>query len=954
MPIFRIETAKSKFTISLLFALLFILENLNSQSTLLLVNQSEPEYLSRLSEIISDINQSFRNNTNHKIEVPDSEERFLPPRDVSYYLEQAYISNYSFVVINNFSISDSNISIESTAYRADNGESVFTLNSSGSISLGLDTKINFIIRKINQKLIDVQKEIEEEKTGAPDETGIFLSVFGEQPPQEIPEIEVPLFINSKYDSQVSIIPNGDGSIKIHYDSLSERLLPLVTDYFASRFSETDLDGDYITIEALSRMGIEGEYSDSQLLLILTIPVDLLKEQRIAFRKDSTLLSSDITNQAPFSFYINLFHNQQWSWDSIGANNEHQFPGSLTFETAFNFRDWVLSADYTLNYPDSSELPSFDITRDFQKISSRLTAGHYSVESRGYQSFGRYQGISFKKMPEISMSPRRENPLYDFTIESPSSVRIYINGILVKSADLDTGRYSLIDFPLAAGVNEVTLKIEDSYGNKEEVDFFVPLAVRGLKRGDMSYSASAGIPPYVLEPPLISGHFIYGFTSFFTGGINFQSDFNSELAGLTLIIPTLAGTIDLEAAQSWSHDNGFGFSALISYYFAPAGNRRLPTFSLFGRYNSPAFYTVGSGGETVPDIAEFKASLSYNLSDFIQIIPRGSIRLGRESNGNSGSVQLGLRKRFSKNISASLDAGVDFPSQGDPIFSASLMLSIQDREKDQSLSIRSATSQQGGDINWNKSFPGSGNPSLSAGLSGLPFNEGTSSTLYARGRNSFNRFNGSLSASLNRSFEGDFSYFAQSRLSSALVFAGKHLAVSRPVSDSFAIIVPQYNLANIDVGVNPNSYGYDSQSDFLGNPVLNNLRSYNAQRVIINVTEPETDIDTELGDSSFFLNPRYRSGTVIYTGTKFNVYLTGRLIDETGSPLPLETGKLTDREGESRLFFTDREGIFYIYGLQRGECEINLNNHPFTLDFRIPEDTEKIFDLGDLTIQRSDR
>ena len=41
------------------------------------------------------------------------------------------------------------------------------------------------------------------------------------------------------------------------------------------------------------------------------------------------------------------------------------------------------------------------------------------------------------------------------------------------------------------------------------------------------------------------------------------------------------------------------------------------------------------------------------------------------------------------------------------------------------------------------------------------------------------------------------------MSTALVVAGGGVAVSRPVSDSFAVVVPHDNLEGYEIGLNPN-------------------------------------------------------------------------------------------------------------------------------------------------------
>lgn len=877
-----------------------------------------------------------------EVVLPEEDQNYLPYSPIEIYLEEAFEKQYGFIVINSFDIREDNISIDSSAFRGDNGDRVFNLTSSGSMSLGLQRKINFIIGKINEQLIAVEKEIEEEKN-------LFLSIFGETEPQSIPELKVPLFINGSFFSSIRIIPPANDDLKVHAESLIAILKPILLEEMTDILIDSTGDEDFISIENIQSRGIKSEYDEALLNLYLTIPTDQLKLNDFGLIKGSSAFKGVTAEQSPFSFYLNLLHDQQWMWDTSGTEIRHQFPGRLAFDSSVNYRDWIFSADYNLNYPEFDELPAFTISHDFRAISSRLTAGNFPLNSWGYQSFGYYQGLSFSRIPEIEEEPAESNALYEFTLDSPSYVQVFLNGTLVKAESLNTGRYNLTDFSYGAGVNEVLLVIENSFGHREEIEMKVPFASRGLKKGDFSYDLSVGVPPYSLDLPLATGNLLFGVSRFLTAGINIQSDFKSELAGLTLIVPTSLGTFDLEAAQSWSPDRGFGASASLSYNFTSIKNSRIPSFSLWGQVNSPAFHTIGSEDESVPPVGQIKTSLSWNLADFMQVSPRGSVRFDRDGR-TGGALSLGLIQSISQSLSARLNFNADFPPEEDPAFSAALFVQIKDEARDQSLTVKSDTNYAGADVSWNRTLPDANHTSFSAGLSGLPLSPDSGSALYARARSSFNRFTGSLSSSFYNYDNGEKSFLAYSRLGSSLVYADKHFAISRPVNDSFAIIVPRFNLEGMDIGVNPRGDGYVSRSDFTGHPVINNLRSYHARQVSVHVTEPDVDIDTELGTSVYTLFPRYKSGTVIYAGTRYNVYITGRLVDQSGSPLPFETGFLTDKEGESQLFFTDREGIFYVYGLQRGECELELNNKPFKFEFLIPEDTEKKMDLGDLKIQ----
>jgi len=65
------------------------------------------------------------------------------------------------------------------------------------------------------------------------------------------------------------------------------------------------------------------------------------------------------------------------------------------------------------------------------------------------------------------------------------------------------------------------------------------------------------------------------------------------------------------------------------------------------------------------------------------------------------------------------------------------------------------------------------------------------------------------------------------LASALLFSGGRFGLSRPVRDSFVMVVPHPNLKKYTIGVNPVGDRYSARTRFMFPAVLPNLSSYNA-------------------------------------------------------------------------------------------------------------------------------
>ncbi len=195
----------------------------------------------------------------------------------------------------------------------------------------------------------------------------------------------------------------------------------------------------------------------------------------------------------------------------------------------------------------------------------------------------------------------------------------------------------------------------------------------------------------------------------------------------------------------------------------------------------------------------------------------------------------------------------------------------------------------------------------------------------------------------RSAEFDFS--------TALVFADGHYAVSRPISDSFAIVVPHENLEGYVIGLNPNDGTYMAEVDWMGPAVLPDFGSYELNTVVIEV--PDLPFGYDLGDETPTVMPTLTSGAVIVVGTDATVLLGGTLADNLGQPLALEAGEIRRVDApddQPAPFFTNRGGKFRIDGARPGDYMLRLYAMPgIELAITIPPGAEGLYDVGTVVI-----
>ena len=213
---------------------------------------------------------------------------------------------------------------------------------------------------------------------------------------------------------------------------------------------------------------------------------------------------------------------------------------------------------------------------------------------------------------------------------------------------------------------------------------------------------------------------------------------------------------------------------------------------------------------------------------------------------------------------------------------------------------------------------------------------------------FGSNNGSFNATESRS---------ELRVASALVYGGGHAALSRPVSNSFAIFAPDPSIEDYPIGVNPQGRHadenriYEATTGTFGPAVLPDLTPYLYRTVRVDASKLPPGFDA--GDSSYTFYPTYRSGTFVRLGSDANVLLDGMLQYKDGAPMALQAGSISpvgDPGADARTFFTNRAGRFRIEKLKPGQYVMQLYSFPgFSLPVTVPDGAAGPTQAGLLTL-----
>ncbi len=788
---------------------------------------------------------------------------------------------------------------------------------------------------------------------------LFQSVFGTDSGNSIPSFPVPFYLDNQYSSEILLYYDSQNeNVEIEASKTMEILSPRLREETIELLkTHIDVSKDTINLAKIDESGLETYYNIRELALFIDIPSDLQREYSINLKGNKSSSQGETLLPSPFSAYLNYYSSINLNISGIPDDREYKLPFSLLLDTAINNRSYVFEGDILFSYNDYLSVSDWNasVVKDIKEKNLRLRMGTivYPVtQLQGYIPLnGMVLGKNFKLDPTNNIQSLGRQSLI---LQEPSKIEIFVNGRLLKKLDLPKGRYQLENLQLDTGSNFVEVKIEGLTGKEETLYFSQAFNIGILKKGLSDYSAAFGINENNMDEPVLTSYYRYGVNEVFTLGANIQSDFSMFNGGLSFLLGTSAGNFSLES--SLSYDDGFDWAASFFYRYT---NSRFPNknnWSFSASYRGENYN--GLRLEKVSNTTPLRLSFYYG-----QILP-GSINAGLTfnrdylSNWDEGSTELALHlsKHFGNGLLMNFYASDKIFDDGESDFVAGLTLTVNLQKKNETLT--SSASWPGTTIenNWQKSSPTRvPGYNVNLGISGLPTSvENTPYGFTFGGEYRGYRFTSSMNHNSSILNTNDQSLHNSSiNFSSAFVYADSTFALSRPVYDSFVIIIPTSSFEEYTIGINPEGNSYGALLNGKGNAVLPGLRSYRNNQVLFEAID--LPIGYDLGESSYSFQPSYKSGSVIRVGSDAVLFAGGILVDETRKPYPLTALllKSQDRENqEEKMFFTNRDGYFELYGLTEGLWTIELmGDRNLKTEISIPSDITGYYNLWDVILKR---
>ncbi|MGA1622409.1 MAG: fimbria/pilus outer membrane usher protein [Synechocystis sp.] len=811
--------------------------------------------------------------------------------------------------------------------------------------------------------------------------GIHQPLIGQtpSPPPSAPAVKpqrviVPVILNGREAGQVLLSIFPDGTVRFPGRTVIDAVATSAIAIIVSQLENVLDENGNLTIQDLINSGLEAQFDPGTLELQVTVPPDQRQTSTITLRGDNVpATAATALPPSTFSGFLNVEMIGDYAWlNSQGGFGDR--PIYLNLETALNYNGWVLEGLGTLlGSQDSPFQRNYTgLVHDDRINNLRYYMGDFSLGGRGFQgSFlsgrglqggGEFLGVVVSRIaalqPYERTAPRGQ---FEFFLEQPSRVEVYVNNRLVNQLVLPAGTQQLQDLNLSTGVNDIYLLITDSTGTRR-LDFSLPFDYDLLEVGRAQFAYGVGVTSGFTstdrsydfnEPTLILAH-RQGITDTFTLGGFAQLDPKDQLLSFEGLWATDWGRVGGAIAYSQSHLFGGGLAGRFGYILPTNPNDPSNrSFNVAADFFSPTFTRPGQ--ESLSNTYNYQLTVGYRQTLFhdLNMSLNGRYSFGSDVSA-VGNLSLGLSKPIFENVGVGLSINKDFGQETNQRSGFGLGLNVS-WTPSQGHQVRADTNTATGrsQLGWTQSSSGTGNNSSSF------FNwQNDSTTDYFNGgwQTSTHRGQLSLGQDLRRDqMGGDINGGTRLRVETGIVFADGAWGIGPPVQDSFVIVAPHPALRDYDIEINPLGDGAQAYADWLGSGVLSNLTAYRVSQV--RVDAPDLPLGADLGPASYNVLPSYKSGTLIRVGSDATVIIRGQLFDADKQAIALKTIEIVNRDDPTQTvtILTNRAGKFASEGFKPGNYEGRvIGNEALGFTFSIPPQQTGLYDLGEVIVTPAPR
>ena len=533
------------------------------------------------------------------------------------------------------------------------------------------------------------------------------------------------------------------------------------------------------------------------------------------------------------------------------------------------------------------------------------------------------------------------PRVSGAVLTPSTLDVYVNGVLVRREPLPPGPFEIANLPVTTGLSGVQYVVHDAFGRTQEYSTRAYSSPTVLAKGLSDYSYSVGLErenfatsSFSYGRAVLLAQHRLGLTDRITAGYRLEGDSRLVNAGPSLSVALPIGQVDLSAAASITQGTwGAGGSAAYVLVARPAA------FGVSVRTMTTGYSNAALGLLDDRPFLDASAFASVTLGRVTLSLDYGASRM-RDAGMNDllqarADVRLSRRATFFLSAARSRSPGQDAVLQT----TASLVYSFDEM----TVANTSATAREGA---------GSGAVSVQRGL---PIGNGLGYVVQGETGAGYDHFGAQVQANAPYGhYEASFQRYGPENAVSALasgsvVLAGDRVFLARPVQDGFAVLrVPglpgvRGYLNNVEVGTT------DSRGDLF----IPNLLPYYGNR--LSIRDGDVPMDYEVGKVERLVASPYRGGALVEFDVRRIQSVTGVLEVEGGASLAFGELQIS-AGGKDVVSPISAEGRFWLDGVPVGSYAAiaGFRGGTCTARIEVPEAAGPLFDLGHLRCALQDQ
>jgi len=688
----------------------------------------------------------------------------------------------------------------------------------------------------------------------------------------------------------------------------------------------------MSLQDLRVRGLDIEFDES--LLTINASVPRLGTQEISLRGNRTPVPEEFFAPSKVSSGLNVIAGSTLNHQGT-ENNPSGFGNNIVSLSGFTsiggFGGWSLfyQGDYIEDETTPFARQDITLIHDSFKHGIRYALGDVRPTVSNFQVSPDILGLSVERNyqeinPFRNLTPSGRST---FTLDRPSTVSFEINGEIVNTERLEPGSYSINDFPLAVGANNVRVLVDDGTSNIEVANFSSFVDIELLNPGLTNFGVSLGLPRrtgtgrsirYESEPALFA-FYEKGVSQSLTLGAQLEAKENHALISSKAVYGGRKGLVLFETAVSHRDEIGTGYSSILAYELQQelANGFQIET-ELQAQYQSDKFITITQTDASDESWA-LNARTSFRSSELSLTFDAGLSENNSEITRNWGASLNKSFNDFTLALNYAYSKTAD--EQSDNFVGISL-----------SKTVGRSSARGGFRSNDNEYF---------ADWFGAPVNgAGGIQTNLRAIQNDFIT-SGEIDLSyINPRFELDVSHVTVDANQPGVNGDGS-IAFGRPFSRGFLIVSPHQTIRGRKVSVNRTAVDGElvSYAKRLSTLVpLNN--SYRQQRFFFDVEDLPLGYDLGSGDLNLF--PSFLSGYKFTLGSDAANTVLGNLVWPDDTPLSLTSGKLIHVEtGEELVIFTNRTGRFVAEKARFGDyiATFQKDGVSYEVQIEIPESDE---------------